>query len=213
MPRPVDPLAATHGLPPSMRIAIAAKTLGGIERHVGPIVRTYGRMRNGVGAVLIDTPERPDKDGAKIWDDPRNDAFMCRLFPLLQVWVHVDYARYRAAYIRLGMPPIPPGHVLDHIQNQRAIRLSDNSHPYLRLCPVSKRVNTSSGINVGAEGMERTHVLSARQGNILARQAIERANLQEVIYADPLDLTKMLKIVPGTQTLNGVRDTLRLFYE
>jgi hypothetical protein len=33
-----------------------------------------------------------------------------------------------------------------------------------------------------------------------------------MIYADPMDLTKMLDIAPGTQVLNGVRDTQRLFY-
>jgi hypothetical protein len=34
----------------------------------------------------------------------------------------------------------------------------------------------------------------------------------EVIYADPMDLTKMLNIAPGTGTLDGVRDTQDLFF-
>jgi hypothetical protein len=34
----------------------------------------------------------------------------------------------------------------------------------------------------------------------------------KIIYADPMDLTKMLDIPPGTEVLNGVRDTQQLFY-
>jgi hypothetical protein len=33
-----------------------------------------------------------------------------------------------------------------------------------------------------------------------------------MIYADPMDLTKMLDIPPGTQVLNGVHDTQKMFY-
>jgi len=33
-----------------------------------------------------------------------------------------------------------------------------------------------------------------------------------IVYADPMDLTKMLDVPPGTQVLNGVRDMLGLFY-
>ena len=31
-------------------------------------------------------------------------------------------------------------------------------------------------------------------------------------YADPMDLTKMLNVPPGTKTLDGVRDLQSLFY-
>lgn len=34
----------------------------------------------------------------------------------------------------------------------------------------------------------------------------------QIIYADPMDLTKMLNINPGLLVLNGVRDTESLFY-
>ena len=33
-----------------------------------------------------------------------------------------------------------------------------------------------------------------------------------VVYADPMDLTKMLDISPGAQVLGGVGQMLKLFY-
>jgi len=34
----------------------------------------------------------------------------------------------------------------------------------------------------------------------------------EIVYADPADLTKMLDVAPGTETLDGVRDFQPLFF-
>jgi hypothetical protein len=34
----------------------------------------------------------------------------------------------------------------------------------------------------------------------------------EIVYADPMDLTKMLDIPPGTGVLEGVRETQKLFF-
>ena len=39
-----------------------------------------------------------------------------------------------------------------------------------------------------------------------------RRFLSRGVYADPMDITKMLDIPPGTQVLNGVRDMMALFY-
>ena len=100
------------------------------------------------------------------------------------------------------MPPIPQNYFLDHVQNRKAIGLRDNSHPYLRLCPVDRRVNTSGGHSAGGEGMEKEFL--ERRGPLQAQHTI--------IYADPMDLTKMLNIPPGTQVLEGVRETQRMFY-
>jgi hypothetical protein len=63
--------------------------------------------------------------------------------------VHVDFDGYRDAYKQFidqfGLPAIPPGYFLDHVQNRKAIRQRGYTHPYLRLCPVSRAVNTSGG--------------------------------------------------------------------
>ena len=209
---PTDPKAAHHGLPDALRIPIAGKSREAIEQFVGPVLRERGRVRGEVGAYFVDSTDRPELGGVGLWNHPDAGEYAERLFPDRQVWVHVDYTRYRDAYISFGMPEIPDGHVLDHIQNRKAIRLRDYSHPYIRLCPVTHRVNTSGGVNAGAEGMERAHMQSAKYGNQAAIDAIERVNKQSVIYADPLDITKMLNIVPGTFVLDGVREILHLLY-
>jgi hypothetical protein len=100
------------------------------------------------------------------------------------------------------MPLIPQDYFLDHVQNRIAIGQRNNSHPYLRLCPVRRQVNTSGGHSAGGEGMEKRFLDS--HVPILGRN--------KIIYADPMDLTKMLDIPPGTQILEGVRDTQKLFY-
>jgi hypothetical protein len=210
--RAIDPLAPTFGLPLSLRVPIAAKDLDSIEGFVGPIARTCGRVQGTVGAVLVNTSERPLRDDAPLWGHPRVAEFERRLFPPLQAWVHVDYSGYRAAWTRLGMPQLPHGEFLDHVQNRRAIRLRNYSHPYVLLCPVSRQVNTSAGVRTGAEGMERAHLESANVGNKMAIAAIEQSKHYRVAYADPFNLTKMLNIVPGTQVLDGVRQALALFY-
>lgn len=125
---------------------------------------------------------------------------------------HVDYTGYRRAYLKLGGEPIPEGCFLDHVQNRKAIRLRDYSHPYVRLCPVSRLVNTSSGVRNGAEGMERAHLASAAEGNAAAIAAIAKVKLSEIAYADPQDITKMLDVAPGTHCLDGVRDMQWLYY-
>jgi hypothetical protein len=47
--------------------------------------------------------------------------------------------------------------------------------------------------------------------NEAARQRDRLAKYQ-VQYADPMDLTKMLDVCPGTFVLNGVRDMLVLLF-
>jgi hypothetical protein len=71
---------------------------------------------------------------------------------------------------------------------------------------VRSRTNTNAGVISGGEGMEnefvRTHL-----GDIEAKPQ------DEMIYADPFDLTKMLDVFPGTGVLDGVRDTQPLFWK
>lgn len=72
-------------------------------------------------------------------------------------------------------------------------------------------VNTSNGVNSGAEGMELAHLASAEHGNSAALAALELVKRHAIVYADPVDLTKMLGIVPSTETLDGVRNAMWMF--
>ena len=110
------------------------------------------------------------------------------------------------------MESIPEGYFLDHIQNREAIRLREYSHPYLRLCPISRQVNTSGGTNTGGEGMEKDFLRSLKEQPDSVREAFLEKLDYGVVYADPMDLTKMLDISPGTQVLGVVGTMLKLFY-
>jgi hypothetical protein len=63
-------------------------------------------------------------------------------------------------------------------------------------------VDSDAGHAAGAEGMERRFLATHHPA----------PGQNRIIDADPMDLTKMLDISPGTQVLTGVRDTQRLFY-
>lgn len=134
------------------------------------------------------------------------------MFPDRQVWVHVDYDGYRAAYISFGMPAIPAGHFLDHVQNREASRLRGYSHPYVRLCPVSRGVNTSGGHLAGGEGMEKDYLRQVGSSPSTQQTLQARSLSYDLVCADPMDLTKMLNLRPGTGNLEGVRVTQQLFY-
>lgn len=201
----IDTTAPRFGLPPSLWIPIAAVSVADIEKYVGKVLRSSINARSGrVNAVLVmaNATSVPEEPNVPLWTSPLASLARERLHPVHQVWVHVDFGGYRQAYTDFGMPMPAANYFLDHIQNRKAIRLRESSHPYLRLCPVHRTVNTSGGHATGGEGMERA---------FLSTHATEPAP-NRMIYADPMDLTKMLDIAPGTQVLNGVRDTQQLFY-
>jgi hypothetical protein len=192
-------------LPKSLQVPIAVASVEAIRSFVGSITAER-RGADGLPrafAVARPAPEQLEPD-VPLWASSKADEARDRLYPPTQVWVHVDYNSYRRAYRDFGQI-IPPGYFLDHVQNRRSIRLRDRSHPWLRLCPVDPRVNTSGGLPTGGEGMEFDYLTRALPAGLVVDD-------HEVIYADPMDLTKMLNIAPGTGTLDGVRDTQDLFF-
>jgi hypothetical protein len=210
----IDPKSPTFGLPPCIRVPIAATDASAIETYVGRIMDSV-ESRSGVIQALLVKPYvagEPAHPQAPLWRHIKRDEFILRLFPVLQVWVHVDYRKYRSAYIHFGMPPIPDGYVLDHIQNREAIRLSWYSQPYLRLCPVSREVNSSGGNKTGPEGMEKDNLLLMQQSKDKLLKLRKLVTSYQIMYADPVVLTKMLNISTGTKELPGVAKMLKLFY-
>ena len=207
----IDSAAQTFGLPNSLLVPIAATDIVSITEFVGTIV-TEIRGRNGrINAVKICTKSQPLKyDKIPLWDNKDSKEIKSKLFPEFQVWVHVDFDAYRKAYERLKMPALDGG-VLDHVSNRKAARDRGYLHPYLRLCPISKRVNTNAGHRSGGEGMEREYTDYVR-GLPESKRSQMLSQSSKVVYADPMDLTKMLDISPGTHTLDGVRVTQALFY-
>ena len=210
-----DSSAPRFGLPKCLWIPIAAKNIGAIEQFVGKITGKRVNQAGRVNAILVETKPYNvlENSRVKLWKHPQADLYRARLYPARQVWVHVDYSSYRKAYIKFCMPDIPSEYFLDHIQNREAIRLRDYSHPFLRLCPVSRIVNTSGGGVRGGEGLEKEFLRSLKEKPSYIWQDFLKKLQYPIVYADPMDLTKMLNIPPGTETLNGVRDIQTLFYE
>lgn len=70
----------------------------------------------------------------------------------------------------------------------------------------------SGGGTRGGEGMECEILknLASYSGEIQA--AVWKGNEAPLILADPMDLTKMVNLPPGTCTLDGIRDTRALVY-
>jgi hypothetical protein len=202
----IDASAPTFGLPLSLQIPIAARTLEAIRRFVGEIqqekVGRDGRPRAVlVGPVAPAPGKEPD---VPLWSSQWAVEANLRLHPSAQVWVDVDYKGYRRAYASFGLL-IPRGYFLDHVQNRRAIKSRGRSFPWLRLCAVSSRVNTSGGAAAGGEGMENEYLSTLEYPETLGAQS-------QIIYADPMDLTKMLNMEPGTRPLDGVREAQAMFY-
>jgi hypothetical protein len=210
----IDDKAQKFGLPRSLLVPIAARSLDSIERYVGVVVERFLGRTGRINAIAVKPHEWPAQKerNVALWTHVKAGEFEQRLHPKQQVWVHVDYSGYRRAYMRLGIRKIPANCVLDHVQNREAIRLRGYSHPYLRLCPVSRQVNTSGGANTGGEGMEKEFLRSLPDRPKAVQESVRDALMCDIVYADPMDLTKMLDISPGTQALAGVGESLKLFY-
>lgn len=210
----IDDKAQKFGLPKSLFVPIAARSVDSIERYVGTVFERVHGHTGRINAIAVMPYEWPPQKEPNIalWTHAKASEFEQRLHPKQQVWVHVDYSGYRKAYIRFGMPEIPANCVLDHVQNREAIRLRGYSHPYLRLCPISRQVNTSGGTNTGGEGMEKEFLRSLPDQLEAVQESVRDALKCDIVYADPMDLTKILDISPGTQVLAGVGESLKLFY-
>lgn len=209
-----DYSANTFGLPQSLWIPIAAKNLDTVEQHVGPIV-SFIKGRSGIlNAVLVQTviPDSCDLD-IPLWEDSKYEHFVEQLYPKMQVWVHVDYRNYRSAWIKFNQPILSKDIVLDHIANRKAVRMRGYIHPYIRLSPIMRCVNSNAGHSNGSEGLEKEYLMILQRKNNQEISSPSGKISSNVIYADPADLTKMINISPGVSTLDGVRDIQNIFYK
>lgn len=159
------------GLPECLRIPIAAVRVAAIEKYVGPPVqRLLGRSSAPLAALVgPHSREMCVDESVSLWVQPEAHLHRERLHAIRQVWVHVDCEQYRSAYQRLGIPPKAEGDVLDHVQNRKAIRLRDCSHPYLRLCPVSADVNTSGGVNMVVRARKKSSCIREPRRRTVSR--------------------------------------------
>lgn len=197
----VDQFARTlaterFGLPLCLHIPIAARDEAAIHSHIGRVVDVLvpGTPPK---ALLVETTPSAELDAMlPIWGLP--EAAVLHRSP--QVWVHVDFAGYRRAYANAFPTEDLQDRVLDHVMNRRVARLKD--FMYLRLVPVSREANSSSG------GLsEKWAVEYHGSAEMRAKHLASSARIQ---YADLADIVKMLNQRTGGSLQDPVNDAQAL---
>lgn len=174
-------------IPECLHVPVVAEDEYAITDHIGDIVEILSPGKALV--VAIDPP--PERDlRLPIWSNPMASVF----FEPLQVWVNPNYARYRQAYVRAKRQESVAGKVLAHVYNRRMAILK--GYGFVRLVPVSRRANSSSGFS------EQWGVELAA-GELLDQRRQRGLTMQ---YADLCDLLVMLDISVG----GGVMDVVRV---
>lgn len=131
-----------------------------------------------------------------MWQIPEARVFHAPL----QVWVHADLRAYRRAYAKAFPEAELSGRVLDHILNRRVARLK--GFAYLRIIPISRGANSSSG------GLSERWAVEYHSSPEMRRRNLEsRASVQ---YADLADLVKMLDIKTGGGVMDPINEAQAL---
>ncbi len=187
------------GLPLCLHVPIAARDEATIRAYVGSVskVLSPGTPNR---ALLVEIARQPqiNKDLA-IWRLPEATVLH---FPQ-QLWVHVDYHGYRSAYEDAFPNQDMRGLVLDHVMNRRAARLK--GFFYLRVVPISRQANSSSGGLSEKWGVEYHSSVEMRAKNLVSPAKIQ--------YADLADIVKMLNRKTGGSLQDGVNEAQSLIQE
>ena len=184
------------GLPLCLHVPIAARDERAIYSHVGRVIDVLAPGTPPM-ALLVETPMPDEIDSTlPIWQLP--EASVLHRSP--QVWVHVDFVGYRRAYTE-AFPMEDVRHlVLDHVMNRRVARLKD--FMYLRLLPISREANSSSGGLSEKWGVE--------YHGAAAMRAKHRASPARVQHADLADIVKMLNRRTGGSLQDPVNEAQAL---
>lgn len=184
-----------YALPVSIHIPVVAREEVDIVKYIGRIV---GVLAPGVPdkALLVEPYCIPKKDTLPVWQLPESAI----LHHPKQVWVHVDYSGYRNAYFKVFGELEDRGLVVDHVMNRRVARLKGFS--YLRVVPISREANSSSGGLCEKWAVEYHSSPEVRKAN--------RESPARIQYADLADIVKMLNIKTGGSLMDPVNEAQAL---
>lgn len=189
------------GLPECLHVAIAAIDQRAIENYVGEIVQTVTH-RSPLKAFVVRVAPPPAIDWRlPIWQLPSSGV----LHRQLQLWVHIRSTRYRAAYKKAFPAEDIKNKVMSHAMNRRVAALKGFS--YVRIDPVSRAVNSSSGFS------ENWAVALHKAENELRHHQARGAFIQ---YADLSDIMVMLDMKAGggvMELVNLAQKLVKLDYE
>jgi hypothetical protein len=189
---------AKFGLPPCLHIPIAAIDEAAIKRFIGETVDVLvPGMPN--KALIIQPYKMTEIDmGLPIWQLKESAVF----HHSRQVWVHVDYPGYRNAYLKAFPNENLSDLVLDHVMNRRVARLK--GFGYLRIVPISRGANSSSG------GLSEKWGVEYHSAPYMVKKNKEYPTF--IQYADLADITKMLNNKTGGSVQDGVNDVIKLVF-
>jgi hypothetical protein len=187
------------GLPPCAHIPIGAKSEAAITKYIGRItsVLESGTPNQSLRVEIDETPEINLK--MPIWKLPQAAVLHAKT----QVWVHVDYRRYRECYCKVFQSPISKDTILDHVMNRRMARLM--GFPYVRIVPISRGSNSSSGGLCEKWGVE--------YHSTPAMIKVNKENPAQIQYADISDIVKMLDLKTGGSLQDPVNEAQALLEE
>lgn len=183
-------------LPGCLHLPIAARREDDLYRFVGRSTRVVAAGKP-AQAILIDVewlvPADPE---LVIWRTPG----AAELRRSTQLWVHVDFRGYRAAFERAFPGLLTPDMVVDHILNRRVARLKD--FQFLRVCAISRGSNSSSG-GLSEKWAVEYHGTPAMRAKNLASPA-------RVQHADLADIVKMMDLKTGGSHQDPVNEAQAL---
>lgn len=186
-------------MPSDIHIPIAARSKEAITKYIGTISEIHSKSQiNSAFLVKLDEFPCADKKSA-IWKVKEAEILHCTS----QMWVHVNYTNYRKAYQKAFPEQNLKNFVIDHIMNRRVARLK--GYEYLRIIPISRAANSSSGNITEKYGFEYHCTERMMQLNC--------QNSPFIQYGDIADIVKMLNIKTGGSFQEGVNEALKYLLE
>ena len=178
-------------LPECLHVPIAAVDESSICKYIGSIVGVVS-FNTARRALLVKIPPPPKRDqGLPVWELSESAV----LYQTIQLWVHVNYTRYRKAYKRAFPKEDITRKVINHILNRRIARIK--GYEYVRVSPVTRGVNSSSGYS------ENWGVNLKRKPDMTKEEIRGGAYIQ---YADLSDLMVMMNIKVGGGVMDVVNE-------
>ncbi|TRX62541.1 hypothetical protein FNH22_00145 [Fulvivirga sp. M361] len=190
----IDTRGVTFGLHNSLIIPIGAKSKASIQKFVGTIDKVF---KNNAAFLVSFLPlEGPNE--LEVWKHKR--SFLLNYST--QLWVDIDYRNYRKLYQSVFEKLIEDqAYVVDHIMNRKLARAL--GYKFVRLLHISRASNSSGGR--GGETFANTNLPTSLSVN-------PEINTGDIVYADPMDLLKMLNVKVGGFGLETVRDNHHLLF-
>lgn len=196
----IDPVArdvALHRwvLPECLHVPTGAINEEAIQTYIGDIVCTVSkRTVNKALLVRAKPPALADRN-LPIWREPGAEV----LHRPLQLWVHVKYSAYRAAYKRAFPDDDVTGKIISHAMNRRFGKLTGFN--YVRVTPTSRSSNSSSGT--------REHwAIRMYDPEKMTQEKMRRG--ASIRYGDLADLLLMMDVKLGGGIMDNVNEGQRL---